>query len=142
MSVEIRDITVTPPTWTTFVAPYQINLNPVPPIISRFVPAPVPEFRHGFYELRNTQYRNLVDLPGSSFDSSNPGAFRVDTIAPYAIETSREQPTVPVFNNVPPGTVINDAFLIAEGGLEIGIPANTYGPQPGRYEAGSVVVFF
>ncbi|MFA5979122.1 MAG: hypothetical protein WC818_12825 [Pseudomonas sp.] len=144
MSVEIRDITVTPPTWTTFVAPYQINLpTPVPPTISRFVPAPVPEFRHGFYELRNIQYRNNGGVPGPSLDTSNPGAFRVDTIAPYAIETSREQPTVPVFNNVPPGTVINDAFLIAEGGLEIGIPANTYGPQPGRYEAGDRInVYF
>ncbi|MBY8973449.1 hypothetical protein J1G33_23975 [Pseudomonas sp. P867] len=143
MGVEIRDITVSPPTWTTLVAPYQINQTPVPPIISRFIPAPVPEFPHGYYELRNTQYRNQAGIPGPSLDSSNPGAFRVDTIAPYAVATSREQPLVPVFANVPPGTVINDAFLIDQGGVEIQIPPNDFGPQTGRFEAGDMInVYF
>ena len=144
MSVEIRDVTVTPITWNTLVAPYQINLPaPVPPIITRFVPAPIPEFQHGYYELRNTQYRNNAGVPGPSLDTSNPGAFQVDTIAPYAIRDLREQPTVPVFTNAPPGTIINDAFLINEGGLEIGIPANTYGPQTGRFEPGDRInVYF
>ncbi|PRA32978.1 hypothetical protein [Pseudomonas poae] len=144
MSIEIRDTTALPPTWSTLVAPFQVGPPPVPTIINRFVAAPTPEFRHGFYELKNTQYRNAADnLPGRSFDESNPGAFRVDTIAPYAVATSREQPTVPVFNNAPPGTIINDAFLIREGGLEIGIPRNTFPSQPGQYEAGDIVnVYF
>ncbi|WP_226457137.1 hypothetical protein [Pseudomonas sp. AF03-9] len=144
MSIEIRDVAATPPTWSTLVAPFQINTNPVPAIINRFVAAPVPEFRHGFYELKNTQYRNAAGgIPGPAFDESNPGAFRVDTIAPYAVATSREQPTVPTFNNVAPGEVIDNAFLIREGGVEIGIPANTFGPQPGRYEAGDMInVYF
>ncbi|WP_248732673.1 hypothetical protein [Pseudomonas sp. MWU13-2517] len=138
MSIEIRDLSALPPTWVTFVAPYQLTAitPPVPSIINRFVPAPLPQFKHGFFELRNTQYRNQAGIPGAPFDSSNPGAFRVDTIAPYAVESSREQPTVPVFVNAPPGTVINNAFLISEGGLEIGIPPNTYPSQPGQFEAG------
>ncbi|MEX5557429.1 hypothetical protein Q1J45_07625 [Pseudomonas rhodesiae] len=140
MSIEIRDPGAFPPTWSTLVAPYQLTdiPTPIPPIITRSVPAPPPQFRHGFYELRNTQYRNSAGVPGRPVDSSNPGAFRVDTIAPYAVESSREQPTVPVFVNAPPGTVINDAFLVAEGGLEIGIPPNTYPAQPGQFEAGDV----
>ncbi|MGY2364374.1 hypothetical protein ACW9IO_17630 [Pseudomonas azotoformans] len=136
MGIEIRDTSVTPPTWTTLLAPYQINQTPVPPLISRFVAAPVPEFRHGFYELRNTQYRNQAGVPGPSLDSSNPGAFRVDTIAAYAVATSREQPTVPRFGNVPAGQVIDNPFLNQEGGVEIIVPANTFGPQTGRFEAG------
>ncbi len=144
MSIEIRTVGVTPPAWTTLMPPFQINLTPVPAIISRFVPAPPPEFRHGFYELQNTQYRNAAgNIPGVAFDNSNPGAFRVDTIAPYAVESSREQPTVPVFTNAPPGTIVNNAFLVDQGGLEIAIPANTFGPQPGRFEAGDMInVYF
>lgn len=144
MGVEIRDITLPTPQWTPFVAPYQIGLAlPIPPIISRFVPAPIPEFRHGFYELRNTQYRNSSGVPGQSSDRSNPGAFRVDTIAPYAVATSREQPSVPVFDNAPPGTVINDAFLVNQGGLQFVFPPNTFGPQPGRFEEGDLMdVYF
>lgn len=138
MSIEIRATDVIPPTWVTLVAPYQLTAitPPVPPVINRFVPAPAPQFRHGFYELRNTQYRNQAGIPGTPVDSSNPGAFRVDTIAPYAVESSREQPTVPEFVNAPPGTVINNAFLIQEGGLEIRIPANGYPSQPGQFEQG------
>ncbi len=136
MNVEMRDVTVNPPTWFTLVPYFQINESPVPPMISRFVPAPVPEFRHGFYELRNSQSRNLAGVPGPTQDMSNPAAFRVDTIAPYATATSREQPTVPTFNNVPPGQIIDNNFLINQGGVEIGIPPNTYGPQTGRFEAG------
>lgn len=140
MSIEIRDVTATPPTWSTLVAPFQINLTPVPAVFNRFVAAPVPEFQHGYYELKNTQYRNAAGgIPGPAFDESNPGAFRVDTIAAYAVATTREQPTVPTFINVLPGEVIDDAFLIREGGVEIGIPANTFGPQPGRYEAGDMI---
>ena len=141
MGVDIRVLGAIPPTWSTLVAPYQIRTEvtpPIPPIINKFVPAPPPQFRHGFYELRNTQYRDNSGVPGNVDDSSNPGAFRVDTIAPYAVESSREQPTVPVFVNAPPGTVIDDAFLVDEGGLEIGIPANTYPAQPGQFEAGDL----
>lgn len=139
MSIEIRNTTATPPTWGTLVPAFQINMTPVPPIINRFVAAPAPEFQHGFYELKNTQYRNAAGgIPGPAFDESNPGAFRVDTIAPWAVAMSREQPTVPTFNNVPAGQVIDNAFLIAEGGVEIGIPANTFGPQTGRHEDGDM----
>ena len=143
MGIEIRDVTVSPPTWSIFVAPYQINMTPVPPTISRFIAAPIPEFQHGFYELRNTQYRNQAGIPGPSLDTSNPGAFRVDTIAPYAVATSREQPVVPIFANVPAGTVIDNAFLVDQGGVEIEISPNNFGPQPGRYEAGDMIdVYF
>lgn len=140
MSVEIRNPADIPSLWIPFVRPYQLTTitPPIPPIINLFVPAPRPQFRHGFYELRNTQYRNQAGVPGNAIDTSNPGAFRVDTIAPYAVESSREPPTVPVFVNAPPGTVIDDAFLLNEGGLEFSIPANTYSAQPGQFEPGDV----
>ncbi|NMX66310.1 hypothetical protein HBO15_03030 [Pseudomonas sp. WS 5111] len=141
LSVEIRRTTDTVPSWTTFVPPFQINLNPVPAIIDRFVPAPAPEFEfaHGFYELKVTQYRNASGVPGPARDESDPAAFRVDLIAPYAVAASREQPTAPVLVNAPPGTVINNAFLINQGGVEVRILANSFGPQPGRFEAGDEI---
>lgn len=144
MSIEIRDTSVSPPTWTRLVEPFQINQTPVPAIINRFIPAPPPEFRHGFYELMNTQYRNAAGtVPGAAFDSSNPCAFRVDTIAPYAVASSREQPSVASFINAPRGTIVNNAFLVNQGGLEFGFPANAYGPQTGRFEAGDRIdVYF
>lgn len=135
MSIEISDTTATPPTWSTLVPAYQINQTPVPPTISRYVPAPAPEFRHGYYQLRNVQYRNQAGQPGPSLDTSNPGAYRVDTIAPYALATSREQPFAPSFNNVAPGQVIDNDLLNNLGGLDIGIPDNT-SPGPGRFEPG------
>lgn len=137
MSVELRAVTFPPSSWATLLAPFQIGTAVLP--ISRFVPAPPPEFQHGLFEIKNTQYRNAGTVPGPSFDESDPAPFRVDTIAPYAVATSREEPTVPVFANVPPGTVIDNAFLIANGGVEITIPPNTYGPQSGRFEIGDTI---
>lgn len=145
LGVQIRTTTDPVPSWRTFVSPFQINLSPVPGIVEVFVPAPGPEFEfpHGFYELKVTQYRNAGGAPGPARDESNPGAFRVDLIAPYAVAASREQPTVPVLLNAPAGTIIDNAFLINEGGLEIGIPPNTFAPQSGRFEAGDMInVYF
>ncbi|WP_294734028.1 hypothetical protein [uncultured Pseudomonas sp.] len=132
MTVELRRVEFPPAAWTTLVPPFVVGPTP----ITRFIPAPPPEFQHGLYEIKNTQYRNAGGLPGEAFDESDPAPFRVDTIAPYAVATSREEPTAPIFANAPPGTVIDNAFLITEGGLRITIPPNTYGPQTGRFEPG------
>ncbi|CAM2776173.1 hypothetical protein SAMN04490207_0748 [Pseudomonas gessardii] len=145
LGIQIRTTTDPLPTWRTFLAPFQINETPVPGIIDRFIPAPPPEleFQHGFYELKVVQYRNAGGVPGAARDESNPAAFRVDLIAPYAVASSREQPTVPTLVNAPAGTVIDNAFLINQGGLEISIPPNTFSSQPGRFEAGDMInVYF
>ncbi len=138
MTIEIRRRDVLPPTWTTLVGAFQlVDYGPqVPDIINKFIPAIPPQFPHGLYELRNSQFRNRGGAPGEVVDSSDPAPFRVDTIAPYAVETSREQPAVPVFANAPRDTVINDDFLNREGGVEITIPPNNYPALPGRFELG------
>lgn len=145
LGIQIRTTTDPVPTWRPFLEPFQINLDPVPAIIDRYIPAPSPEFEfpHGFYEIKVVQYRNSNGAPGAARDESNPAAFRVDLIAPYAVASSREQPTVPMLANAPAGTIIDNAFLINHGGVEIVIPRNTFSPQPGRFEAGDIAnVYF
>eukprot|EP01034_Spumella_vulgaris_P017987 gene17987-22962_t len=58
LGIQIRTTTDPVPTLRPFLEPFQINLDPVPAIIDRYIPAPSPEFEfpHGFYEIKVVQY--------------------------------------------------------------------------------------
>lgn len=139
MSVQMRLITFPETPFVTVDGPFQVLTRP----ITRFIPVfPPPQFTHGFYEIKNTQARDSLGLPGPVFDESFIAPFRVDTIAPYAVGNTREKPDAPIFANVPPDTVIDDVFLVANGGVEFTIPPNTYSDQTGQFEVGDVVNFY
>ncbi|MGY2374914.1 hypothetical protein ACW9IB_10435 [Pseudomonas sp. SDO524_S393] len=146
ISIEWRTTSGGTGPWTVLLPPFQIEPGstpapPNPPIttIDKFVPAPAPEFAHNRYELRTVQYRNAGGVPGPTGEESFPCPLNVDVIAPYAVALTREQPDVPTFDNVPVGTVIDSAFLATHDGVEVGIPANSYGPVSGRFEDGDRV---
>lgn len=129
--------------WTVLMPPFQIvpgspPAPPTPPIttIDRFVAAPPPEFNFGRYEVRTVQYRNAGVGPGPVGEESFPCPLNIDTVAPYALVLSREEPDVAIFNNVPVGTVIDNSFLTTQPGVDVGIPPNSFGPASGRFELG------
>lgn len=145
VKIDIRTAGTIPGPWSEFLPPRQFStsITPVPPRIWTIPVAAGPEgFAHGLYQLRNIQYRDLGGRPGNAMDESFPGAFRVDRIAPYATADTREQPLVPILVNAPPGTLIDNAFLIAQGGLDVATPDNTYLPLSGAWEAGDELNFY
>ena len=134
-----------PPVWSRLAGPVQMSATPIP-IPAKFdidIPAPPGGFRHGFYQLRSVQYRDFGGFPGGTGDTSDPGAFTVDLVPPYADLSFRDQPFAPLFpSDLPAGTVIDDAYLTTNGGVQFGIPDNTFVQPPGRWAAGDFITFY
>ncbi|MFK7572609.1 hypothetical protein AB9X74_13465 [Pseudomonas sp. Env-17] len=143
--VELQDLQALPPVWSRIAGPIQLSATPIP-IPVKFdisIPAPIGGFRHGFYQLRSIQYRDFGGFPGGAGDISDPGRFTVDTIPPYADIGFRDQPTALLFPaNLPDGAVIDDAYLTMTGGVQFGVPDNTFVQPPGQWEAGDFITVY
>jgi len=143
--VEIQNLQDLPPTWRRIAGPVQLSATPIP-IPVKFdisIPAPPGGFRHGFFQLRSIQFRDFGGFPGGTGDTSDPGFFTVDLLAPYSDERFSEQPDAVMFpSNLPDGAVIDETYLTMNGGVQFGIPDNTYVPIPGRWAPGDFITFY
>ena len=135
-----------PITWDKVTLPIQMSTDPAFPIPDRFdvtVPAPAGGFQHGFYQLRSVQYLNISGVPAAMGEHSDPGNFTVDLLSPYSDASFREQPAAVVWPaTLPAGAVIDNDYLNTNGGVQFGIPDNTFVPVPGRWAAGDFITFY
>lgn len=146
IQVEMADDSQPLKVWVPVTSPMQMSTDPTFPIPVRFnitVRAPAGGFRHGFYLLRSVQYLNLGGVPAATGEPSDPGNFTVDLLSPYSDATFRDQPDAVGWPaTLPVGAVIDNAYLVMHGGVQFGIPDNTFVPVPGRWQAGDFITFY